>query len=56
MVIDRHAHCAFLGQFDHHITHVAGIDRRAAGKQGKIQIKQLEPFGPIYLRSASNNP
>ncbi|MSO69889.1 MAG: segregation/condensation protein A [Alphaproteobacteria bacterium] len=25
-------------------------------KQGKIQIKQLEPFGPIYLRSASNLP
>lgn len=25
-------------------------------KQGKIQIKQLEPFGPIYLRSAPNTP
>jgi segregation and condensation protein A len=25
-------------------------------KEGKIQIKQLEPFGPIYLRSTSSNP
>ena len=25
-------------------------------KQGKIQIKQLEPFGPIYLRSAPSSP